>query len=289
MQRLESTIIHWTRQIKDVAAKQGDAVDTGRAAGPLDEIQFWRERSVDLSGIRSQLDDPAVGTIVSVLEHAKSSYLAPFLDLRNLITREAVAAEDNLRFLLCAEEPCQKLTLAHPQEIPGLLPPILHCVRMIWSLSRFYNTPERITVLLRKLSNEIIYRCSGVISLPAVFSGEVEEVMVCLKQSIDAGEQWKALYKRTARAVSARCPRPWDFDVSTIFAHIDAFLQRCTDLLEVCEAQLQFAPSAPLPVFGGTKGPDVKKSILDIQDAFQKLVANLRHLDYNILDVKATQ
>ena len=34
-----------------------------------------------------QLDDPAVGAIVSVLEHASSSYLAPFLDLRNLIHR----------------------------------------------------------------------------------------------------------------------------------------------------------------------------------------------------------
>ena len=36
-----------------------------------------------------QLDDPAVATIVGVLEHAQSSYLAPFLDLRNLIHRWA--------------------------------------------------------------------------------------------------------------------------------------------------------------------------------------------------------
>jgi dynein heavy chain len=59
----------------------------GEASGPLDEIEFWRGRSVDLSGIRTQLDDPAVGSIVSVLEYASSSYLAPFLDLRNLIHR----------------------------------------------------------------------------------------------------------------------------------------------------------------------------------------------------------
>jgi hypothetical protein len=39
-------------------------------------------------------------------------------------------------------------------------------------------------------------------------------------------------------------------------AHL-ALLQRCNDLLEVCEAQLQFAPRTPLPVFGGTKGPEV--------------------------------
>eukprot|EP00967_Tisochrysis_lutea_P070511 scaffold93080_cov19-Tisochrysis_lutea.AAC.3 len=257
----------------------------GEASGPLDEIEFWRGRSIDLSGIRTQLDDPAVAAIVSVLEFASSSYLAPFLDLRNLIHRwadgclhlcasscicnvyraacldvcylihwgqavgegtfrrsccgrrnlsdpsplnlicsgqgvgrsgghsrvpathrgalsgpggsppaagpvlllpnpslchltfahhrEAVAAEDNLKFLLCLEEPCQGLVAAHPQEIPALLPPILNCIRMVWNISRFYNTPERVTVLLRKLSNAIIVRCTAVISLEDVFSGEV--------------------------------------------------------------------------------------------------------------------
>ena len=37
------------------------------------------------------------------------------------------------------------------------------------------------------------------------------------------------------------------------------------DLLEVCEAQLQFGTKAELPVFGGSRGPDVSKSITDIQ------------------------
>lgn len=104
-----------------------------------------------------------------------------------------------------------------------------------------------------------------------------------------SGERWKELYHATARAINARCPRPWDFDDSSIFAHIDAFLQRCSDLLEACEAQLQWAPTSPLPVFGGTKGPEIHKSIVDIQASFQKLVSALRTLSYNILDVKATR
>jgi hypothetical protein len=54
---------------------------------------------------------------------------------------------------------------------------------------------------------------------------QVDGVMLVLRQSIAAGEQWKELYKRTQRAVAARGPRPWDFDTSSIFAHIDAFLQ----------------------------------------------------------------
>lgn len=57
----------------------------------------------------------------------------------------------------------------------------------------------------------------------------------------------------------------WDFDQSSIFAQIDAFVQRCRDLLEVCEGQIQFArkinngKKAAIPCFGGSKGPEIGK------------------------------
>ncbi len=38
--------------------------------------------------------------------------------------------------------------------------------------------------------------------------------------------------------------RHWTFDDANIFAQIDAFVQRCRDLLEVCESQIQFSPRA---------------------------------------------
>lgn len=119
----------------------------------------------------------------------------------------------------------------------------------------------------------------------------------------------------------------WDFDTSSIFAHIDAFVQRCKDMLEVCWAQmqvsvdfavrrtmtmsltgsidertklwlrngglkiwaLQFAPDGDLPVFGGTRGPEITESLKDIQASFQRLVLQLRGLKYPILDVTATR
>ncbi|GMH41208.1 hypothetical protein BSKO_09118 [Bryopsis sp. KO-2023] len=289
VQRLESTTIHWTRQIKEVV-NQYEGLEVGNQhAGPLHEIEFWRARSIDLGGIRQQLDDPSVANIVSVLEQAKSSYLPPFLNLRNLIQREAIAAEDNLKFLLCLEKPCQALAKASPEQIPDLLPQILNSIRLIWNFSRFYNTPERMTGLLGKISNEIINRSCAVINLEDIFSGNVDSVIIVLGQSIKAGEKWKQVYDRVAECVSARSARAWDFDVSSVFAHIDAFLQRCKDLMEVCEAQMQFAPKTPLPVFGGLRGAEVKKSILDIQASFKGLVSALRLLNYDILDVKATR
>eukprot|EP00898_Chlorokybus_atmophyticus_P005400 jgi/Chlat1/5861/Chrsp4S06373 len=287
VQRLESTLIHWTRQIKEVVNNQDNSAELGEDAGPLAEIGFWRSRSVDLSGIRAQLDDPGVASIVAILDHAKSSYLGPFLSLSNLIQREAIAAEDNLRFLSLLEGPCKALSQAAPKDIPNILPRLLNCIRIIWNVSRFYNTPERLTGLLRKVSNEIINRCRATVSLTEVFDGDAVKCVGALRESIRAGESWKRAYAAAADAVS-------------IFAHMEAFVQRCRDLLEVSEARGQFAPNTTTnttttttttstPVFGGARGPEIAKSLQDIYAAFQKLVGVLRSLSYSILDVKATR
>jgi dynein heavy chain len=58
-QRLETTLMYWTRQIADVLNKQ-DCSDMGQRAGPLVEIEFWRSRSQDLNGIGGQLEHKQV-------------------------------------------------------------------------------------------------------------------------------------------------------------------------------------------------------------------------------------
>ena len=58
-QRLETTLMYWTRQIANVLNKQ-DCGDTGQRAGPLVEIEFWRSRSQDINGISAQLEDTQV-------------------------------------------------------------------------------------------------------------------------------------------------------------------------------------------------------------------------------------
>jgi hypothetical protein len=59
---------------------------------------------------------------------------------------------------------------------------------------------------------------------------------------------------------------PWAFEETAIFAQVDAFVERCRNLMEVCEGQVQFArksvrgnggQKAPLPSFGGSRGPEI--------------------------------
>ena len=81
---IAGAMIHWTRQIKEVLSSQ-DAYETSENAGPLEEIEFWRSRCDDLSGISDQLDKEGVKHIQAILEMSKSSYVAPFKKLSKLI------------------------------------------------------------------------------------------------------------------------------------------------------------------------------------------------------------
>ena len=100
---LESTVIHWTRQIKEVVNNQ-DSVHNTATAGPLEEIAFWRFRTIDLSGITEQLGAPEVVTILKFLAAAKSSYLEPFNKLSTLIQHGCEEANDNLKYLRTLSE-----------------------------------------------------------------------------------------------------------------------------------------------------------------------------------------
>ena len=296
-QRLETTMIHWTRQIKEVVNNQ-DIFTNAEVLGPLDEIKFWRNRTIDLSGISEQLEKPGVHRIVQVLEMSKSSYLAPFLTLSNLIQQGTAEAKNNLKFLDTLTEPCMKLAEATPEDVHTLIPPILDRIRMIWNISLHYNTHERVTSLLRKVSNEIISRCCANIHLEQIFNENVFSAMSALERSIQCSAEWRKLYKKTVAAIerSTRdASKHWTFKEASIFAQIEAFTRRCRDLLEVCEGQVQFTRRKPngnqidMPVFGGTRGPHIYKSLCDNEKVFAMHLEKLRTLDYDALDVRATR
>uniref|UniRef100_A0A8C8XZF1 Dynein axonemal heavy chain 2 n=1 Tax=Panthera leo TaxID=9689 RepID=A0A8C8XZF1_PANLE len=150
VQRLETSMIHWTRQIKEVLSAQ-ESVEIGENLGPLEEIEFWRNRCMDLSGISKQLVKEGVKHIESILHLAKSSYLAPFMKLAQQIQDGFQQAQSNLTFLSILKEPYQELAYMQPKDISSKLPKLISLIRVIWVNSPHYNTRERLTSLFRKV------------------------------------------------------------------------------------------------------------------------------------------
>jgi dynein heavy chain len=81
--------------------------------------------------------------------------------------------------------------------------------------------------------------------------------------------------------------------LNSIFAQIDAFVQRCTELIEICEGQLQFArkgADSHIPQFGGSRGPEIEHILEEIKESFGKHLLKIKGSDKDkILDVKASR
>ena len=89
-----------------------------------------------------------------------------------------------------------------------------------------------------QVSSDIIKRCCSQISLDHVFEGHVEKSRTALQESIQCCTFWKDTYAHTSRVQNKFSSKGWVLDESSIFAHIDAFIQRCKDLLEVVLGQV---------------------------------------------------
>ena len=57
-----------------------------------------------------------------------------------------------MKFLMVLKDPCHELADAKPAEIHKLLPRVVNIIRVIWTNSDYYNTPERLTAMFRKVS-----------------------------------------------------------------------------------------------------------------------------------------
>jgi dynein heavy chain len=292
VQRLESTLIHWTKQIRDVV-NEHDLQRENENAGPLDEIHHWKLRTVNLSRINDQLSKPELQKVIKVLKQADSSYLKRFNELAGQIERGAQEADDNLKHLQTIDEPCRKLGTSRPSEIPVIIPTLLDKVKTIWENSKYYSSSERITGLLRKISNEIINRCIAIIDINDMLGNNVLKCMADLEESKKCGEAWKVVFEKTAEKIEQQGGKPWTFNKGSIFSQLEAFVQTCVDLNHICEGQLQFArkgaSSQELPHFGGTRGREIKENIQEIERSFSKQVERIKTLGYNILDVKNTR
>ncbi|KAL0235194.1 hypothetical protein GEMRC1_001776 [Eukaryota sp. GEM-RC1] len=336
VQRLEATVIYWTRQIHDVVSSQ-EVFEAAESQGPLAELAFWKGRVADLEGIRKQIEEKGVQDILSVLDYTQSTYLVPFKSLARVIRLKYSEAENNLKFLSTLIEPCEELADVDLESFPSLLSVIITRVRLIWEYSKYYCTSKRISGLLRRITNDVITRCRGVIDLRDLFGlaetpsksvnfadnlpskstliinldgyESVQRLVTVLTKVIEVNNNWKHLFNSTVSSISENASsreltveqygvdsKLWDFDESPIFAQVDAFIQRCRDLIDICTFYLQFTAcgrmlddsktSTEIPGFAGARARLVEGSLLSVEQSFVEEMEAILHLQSVVLDVR---
>eukprot|EP00984_Skeletonema_dohrnii_P005277 scaffold1843_cov107-Skeletonema_dohrnii-CCMP3373.AAC.8 len=290
---LEGTILTWTKQIKSVLKQDPEAqLKLGMHPTPDVEIAFWKKKSNNLNSIFEQLQSPEIRRILRVLDEAQSTYCTAFARLCKEVYSARLEANDNVKHLRPLEKWINKLNEEDFGNLTTVFKPMLHILMLIWKHSKHYNTPNRLVVLVQEMCNSIIDQAHRSISGEQIFSlidneeanVAVEELSTVLKVC----GKFKKTYLDYKARVANECDHEWNVHNGALFARLDCFMERCHDVLDMTQTIIQFSKLAKVEI-GGTKGTTLTATIQQIKNDFQDSVDAIKNLEYDIMDIQATQ
>jgi len=162
--------------------------------------------------------------------------------------------------------------------------PIMHTILLIWKRSKFYNTPPRLVVLIREISNAIISRaresCSGASIFAYITNEETQEACQKLQITIDVCTKFKDAYFE----YKAKAEGQWKLTANALFVRLDSFLERAHDILHLTNTIVQFNKLQKIEL-GGTKGKTLTETVQQIFHEFQAAVTQFQEVKYDIMDI----
>lgn len=136
-------------------------------------------------------------------------------------------------------------------ELAQIFPGLMHTLVLICQNSKYYNTPSRLTVILREICNDIVEQAKNFIQPSELFTGEPEEAAERIKLVLRVCDAFKQTYF-DAKTRTAETEHPWNFDAKLIFGRLDRFLERVNQILELFDTIIEFNRLEKVEV-GGTK------------------------------------
>ena len=293
---LESAIITWTKQIKNVLKQDPENVfKSQQDPGPLAEIEFWKSKASNLNGIFDQLQSEKVRRVLRILDRSKSTYNAPFAKLCKEVFHARAEANNIIKYLrpLIAWFQGLENELDFEYRISNFFRPIMHSILLVWKSSSYYNTPSKLVILMREICNTLIRQAISYLNGDAMFdlidSGETQSVVKMLQTAIRIFGSFKSIYFDYKNKASVECPEnPWRVQNNAVFVRLDSFLERCHDILDLSQTILQFNKLAKIEV-GGTKGKTLSTSVAQIYVDFIQAVDNVRVLGKGLLNLENKQ
>ncbi|KAG5210204.1 hypothetical protein JEQ12_015398 [Ovis aries] len=242
---IESVVIKWSHQIQEVVEK--DSVQpllNGLHSNPQTELDFWTMRRENLSCIYDQLQTPIVLKMVKILKNKQSSYFPTLKNIFMAVKNALLEAQDVELYLRPLRRHIQCLQETEFPQTGALIAPLFHTICLIWSHSKFYNTPARVIVLLQEFCNLFIDQAIAYLSPEDLLKGEIED---CLEKEL----------------------KPWDFQSYLVFHRFDKFLDRFMKIEDIFVTILEFEKLERLE-FGGTKGAILNGQIYEMSEEFMK-------------------
>ncbi|AWP17229.1 putative dynein heavy chain 9 axonemal [Scophthalmus maximus] len=287
---LESGVIEWSHQICAVLKKDSsEALREGKNPTPHTELLFWKNRYTDLECIHSQLKSSKVNNMAKLLEAVESSYSPAFTNMQQDILAALKEAKDICTYLNPLQRLFEDIESADFPEIRGQIGPLMHTVCLVWANSSYYNTPQRLIVLLQETCNLLIQQALVFLVPEEILTGEMAESLLKVRTTVEILQLFKGTYE-DRRANLSQYQRegslvlPWDFSPLLVFSRIDCFVNRLKAIEDILLTAVDILKLEKLEI-GGIRGRELSQQVELLYQEFVDIFKLFTEKPYDCLDL----
>ncbi|XP_041462810.1 dynein heavy chain 5, axonemal-like [Lytechinus variegatus] len=277
VEKLEELSMMWLKQIVQVLTESEQMRKEADDIGPAAELDHWKKRMSKFNSLLDQIKSPRCKAVVGVLIAAKSKVLKQWKELDRRITDAANEAKDNVKYLYTLDKFFGPLVKCDPSAMIEHIPSLMNAIRMIHSISRYYNTSERMTSLFVKVTNQMITTCKAYIKrdVTKIWDHERPVLLKRLNDCIKLNEEYQKSFHRTKeRLKETPEERQFEFSENYIFGKFDTFCRRLTRIADLVNTMESLSGLADVKIEG----------IDSLYIRFQGIVATHKKKSYDILD-----
>uniref|UniRef100_A0A8C5KN64 Dynein, axonemal, heavy chain 8 n=1 Tax=Jaculus jaculus TaxID=51337 RepID=A0A8C5KN64_JACJA len=222
-----------------------------------------------------------VGTLGSGLSRCSS--VLNWRDLDARITDTANESKDNVRYLYTLEKVCQPLYNYDLVSMAHGIQNLINAIRMIHSVSRYYNTSERMTSLFIKVTNQMVTACKAYITdggVNHVWDQETPVVLKKIQDCIFLFKEYQASFHKTRKQIlDSSGEKSFEVSEMYIFGKFEAFCKRLEKITEMITIVQRYSALSHSTIEG-----------IDIMAIkFKNIYQGIKKNQYDILDPRRTE
>ncbi|XP_014864164.1 PREDICTED: dynein heavy chain 5, axonemal [Poecilia mexicana] len=281
-EKIEACVKVWIKQIEQVLAESNQLRKEADDLGPRAELDHWKKRMARFNYLLDQLKTPEVSAVLGVLLLAKSKLIKSWRELDVRITEAANEAKDNVKYLYSLEKFFDPLYNSDPVSMVDAIPGLINAIKMIHTISRYYNTSEKLTSLFVKVTNQMITSCKAYITnngSNSIWDQPQQEVTDKIKAAIHLNQEYQLCFHKTKEELE-QSPSQRKFDISEmyIFGKFDTFQRRLNKILKMFDTMSTYSALQDSKIEG----------LETMATRFQAIVLNMKKKNYSFLDHRKT-
>ncbi|KAK3724620.1 hypothetical protein RRG08_041104 [Elysia crispata] len=277
LEKLEELFSLWSKQIEQVLAESEQMRREADDIGPTAELAYWKSRMAKFNNLLEQMKCPRVKAVLGVMQVSKSKTLKKWKDLDGRITDAANEAKDNVKYLYTLEKFFGPLVKCTPATMVEHIPSLMNAIRMIYSISQYYNTSERMTSLFVKVTNQMITTCKAYIyqGVSKIWEHPKDTLLKRLDECIHLNTEYQKQFQKTKEKLrETPNERQFEFSENYIFGKYDTFCKRLEKIKDMIDIMEQFAGLPRIKIEG----------IDTIIVRYRTIVDTTKKKNYDILD-----